>query len=176
MDGKPQTASDQTASDQTAADPPAVDQSATQAVTGGAEPTVPRSGWRGVLGVILKKRGALVLVAIALVFVSSSIPFEKPLGVQQYDKIFHLIEYMVLGFLLFNLITQGFKEFTPVLLVLGFLILITIGVLDELYQFFIPGRTPDRNDLLFSSMGSSLALLSTIILGWVRSGFSRRSE
>lgn len=123
-------------------------------------------GLGGVFMAVLTRRKTLAAVAVLAVFVFSSIPFDHRLGFHRFDKEFHLMEYLVVGLLLFNLLTKGFREVTVVALLSGFAFLAVIGVIDEFYQYWIPGRTPDRSDFFFSALGAALAAAITGAMGF----------
>ena len=123
-----------------------------------------------------KWRWSLAIAAIVAVFAVSSIPFNRhPAPVHGLDKVFHLIEFLVVGLLLLNLITQGFRRFHWIWLGLAAVILLGLAGLDELYQFWIPGRRPDRVDLLFSALGAALAVLITLVIRKARPLLSREN-
>lgn len=109
-----------------------------------------------------KWRWTLAIAAVVSVFALSSIPIDRWPPVHGLDKAFHLIEFLVVGLVVLNLLTQGFRRFHWARLSLAALILLGIAGLDELYQFWIPGRRPDRLDLLYSSLGAGLAILVSL--------------
>lgn len=125
-------------------------------------------GLGGMIKSLLNRRKTLVVLALLAVFGSSSIPFEHPLEFHRFDKEFHLIEYLVVGLALFNLITKGFRQVSALGLVLGYLFLAFIGAIDEFYQYWIPGRSPDRSDFFYSALGAALSLAITAMIGfWI---------
>jgi VanZ family protein len=72
------------------------------------------------------------------------------LGIAFSDKLAHVAEYAVLGFLLA-------KSFSSLPLAARFCVVIGLGVLcgglDELHQHLIPGRQPDWYDFFADSAG-----------------------
>ncbi len=133
-----------------------------------------RQGLGGMFKAVINRRKILVLIALLAVFGSSSIPFEHPLRFHRFDKAFHLIEYLAVGLVLFNLITKGFRQVSWIGLALGYVCLAAIGVMDEFYQYWIPGRTPDRTDFFYSALGAALALAITAITGFLISRNGRK--
>lgn len=142
----------------------------------GADADVHRLGLGGMIRAVINRRKTLVAVAVLAVFGFSSIPFEHQLGLHRFDKVFHLVEYLAVGLVLFNLITRGFRQVSWIGLALGYLCLATIGAIDEFYQYWIPGRTPDRTDFFYSAMGAALALAITAITGFLISRNGRKQD
>ena len=69
----------------------------------------------------------------------------------QYDKIIHLLEYFVLGYLLINAI-----KIKPILTKewnLAILFLIFFPFLDEYMQYYSPNRIPDIYDAIYDIIG-----------------------
>ncbi len=99
----------------------------------------------------------------ALIFALSSFPLdvEELRPVFEYDKLLHLVEYYILGYLLM----RAFKT-SPVPTLTGKAVLATIlvgtvyGASDEIHQYFVPGRNCDLFDFLFDAAGVSLAAVS----------------
>ena len=102
---------------------------------------------------LLTGHGPSVAYAL-LIFILSSLPSLKSpdIGISFQDKIYHVLEYAVLGFLL----QRGFEN--P-----GgsawkrFLLISAIGVgyaaSDEIHQWFVPGRECDFLDFLADAAG-----------------------
>ncbi|MCL6267665.1 VanZ family protein [Flagellimonas myxillae] len=82
----------------------------------------------------------------------------------------HLIEFSVLAVFVHNALTEraanGKKVPWP--FILTFIITFLIGILDEGLQRFLPNRTFDIEDILFDGMAIIAALITKLILGWVR--------
>jgi VanZ family protein len=83
------------------------------------------------------------------------------------DKTIHIIEYGIYGFLLtygvFN-IAKDFKIPVLQVLILG----IITGFVDEVHQYFVPGRSCDVFDLLADSIGLVSGLFIFLLLHAVR--------
>ena len=73
-------------------------------------------------------------------------------GPDNYDLLFHFVEYSILGFLLFQSInTDEFFTISPLYgsVVIG----IFFAISDEFHQSFVPGRHMSLVDMLFDSVG-----------------------
>ncbi len=90
---------------------------------------------------------------VGLVFGMSSIPDLKPPapGVPGVDKLFHTGEYAVLGWLWGRARGRAGAG-----LVRGALLGLGVGVADELYQGYVPGREVDLFDVAADVVGAAL--------------------
>ena len=87
---------------------------------------------------------------------SSDLP---KIDVPYADKIFHVVEYFVLGVLLIRAFDKtGFKVGLAKLTVLAIIISLCYGVLDELYQRSIPDRVCDLFDFIADSAGAIIGI------------------
>lgn len=101
----------------------------------------------------------LLIAYLALIIIVSSIPgknFPKS-PLLSYDKLLHLFEYSVVGFLAINTLTQQRIK----LILLTLLACAGFAALDELWQSMIPGRNADIMDFLADNIGV-----------WIGAGFS----
>ena len=113
---------------------------------------------------ILQHRVMLVVLVTGMVFGLSSIPFRTASPTWRWDKTLHILEYLGVGFIYLNFITQGFRHLGPAK-VAGYLgVLVVVAALDENYQRFIPGRASNFRDFLASVIGGILAL---ILAAWL---------
>lgn len=101
-----------------------------------------------------------VILYACLIFIGSSIPGTKiETGPPGFDKILHLIEYLILSALLYNAIASGRvrgrteRDRNRILLV-SFLISALYGVSDEIHQLFVPNRFFELFDILVDMVGS----------------------
>jgi len=107
-----------------------------------------------------RNRRSLLLVAgyVLLIFIVSSIPSLTAPGPDfvSKDKIAHLIEYSVLGALLFKGI--GWSASRSRTATFGFIIAVgaSIGGLDEIYQSYVPGRVMSIYDWSADTLGAAL--------------------
>ena len=88
--------------------------------------------------------------------VSSTPASDLPaISIPQGDKLFHLVQYFVLGILLIRAFDySNFNVSLAKIVFLAIIIAICIGVLDELHQRFVPGRSCDIFDFLVDCVGS----------------------
>jgi VanZ family protein len=92
---------------------------------------------------------------------SSSLDIEELRPVFEYDKLLHLVEYYILGYLLMRVFTTS-----PVSLLAENAVLATIlvgilyGASDEIHQYFVPGRDCSLLDFLFDAAGATLAAVT----------------
>jgi VanZ family protein len=96
-----------------------------------------------------------VFVYAALIFYLSS----RPALSVSHDKILHMLEYGILGFLLASALTRQFdlKRFHLVIWVV--LIGTLFGVSDEIHQYFVPGRNCSAADATADFLGSLLGVI-----------------
>jgi len=91
----------------------------------------------------------------ALIWYVSSKPVYLP--IEGSDKLIHTIEYAVLGFLLafgFELNTNKITRVT----ILCFIIGVLLGVMDEVHQYFVPGRSADIYDAAVDALGVAVGI------------------
>lgn len=105
-----------------------------------------------------------VLLWMSLIYYSSSIPGEDmpKIDIPNIDKLFHFVEYFILGALLVRAFANSSdKANFKLILLLSILIASVYGILDEFHQRFISGRSPEIFDIFSDIIGSlSGALLS----------------
>lgn len=102
---------------------------------------------------------------MGLIYYSSSIPAEDipKFDIPGIDKLFHLVEYFILGILLVRAFANSYdKASFKLILLLSVLIASIFGVLDELHQRFVPGRSPEIFDIFSDIIGSFLGALLSI--------------
>jgi VanZ family protein len=111
------------------------------------------------------------MVWAAAIFIQSSfseIPAPE-LGFDWQDKIYHAIEYAILGFLchrafFFQKNQWVKKHASGFAWVLGSLYAIS----DEIHQYFVPGRSADIGDALADVAGISIILLLLGLIRWIK--------
>jgi len=105
-----------------------------------------------------------VVAYVALIFALSSIPnLAPPTSMTNADKLAHLTEYGILGWLLVRALGTRFPS-RPVLAILGsFLIGATIAATDEIYQGTV-GRHRDPRDWAADATGVLVASLIWLLL------------
>ena len=97
-----------------------------------------------------------------IIFYVSGLPsLGMPLPIPFIDKLVHLVEYSILGFL-FSRALKGTTLLTNKnILVSCTIFCILFGLSDELHQMFVPGRDATLGDALADSIGG---LLGGIVL------------
>lgn len=106
---------------------------------------------------------ALTVAWMALIFfLSSRSDVPAPDLLWQQDKVFHLFLFGVLGLLLaFSFTPPAVATWRRVLLVTA--LVTAYGIMDEMHQFFVPGRDASIWDVLADVFGGFLA---ATILFW----------
>jgi len=99
----------------------------------------------------------------ALIFSLSSfsMDIEELEPVFRFDKLLHLVEYYILGYLLMRAFTTSdvpFLAANPA--VAAILVGCAYGLSDEIHQAFVPGRDASLMDFLFNAAGIALAALT----------------
>lgn len=105
----------------------------------------------------------VILYAAAIFYLSSQpYPLEELLGRKQPSIVsltLHLVEYSILGFLLFVAFRSNEKTRKR-----AFLLAVIVGMLygttDEIHQLFVPNRSSSIWDFLADSIGSILGAFS----------------
>ena len=99
----------------------------------------------------------LVIIFFLTIILGSSIPGKSISNFYIFskDKLLHIIEYFLLGFLLFNSLI-GKTQFPGLLcLFLG----VVFAVMDEIYQSTVFGRFPSSFDVIADFIGLTLSIL-----------------
>ncbi len=116
------------------------------------------------------------LLWAAVIFAVSSIPdLSAPeLGIKFGDKIIHFFEYFILGFLTAYAVSKQTERIWMVFIISA-AVSGVYGILDEIHQLFVPGRSTEGFDMLADVLGSILA--AAIYVWWMekRSSGSRRA-
>ena len=94
-----------------------------------------------------------------ILFAATTLPAQAVPKTGISDKIEHLLGYFCLTFLLSNLLYfQNKKEKIKKFPITAALIIVAFyGVVDELHQYFIPGRFCDINDWIVDVIGAVIA-------------------
>jgi VanZ family protein len=89
---------------------------------------------------------------------SSSLDIEELRPVFDYDKLLHLVEYYILGYLLMRVFTTSPVPSLADKAILATILVGTVyGASDELHQYFVPGRDCSLMDFLLDAAGATLA-------------------
>ena len=119
-----------------------------------------------------EKIGSWVLVAFfcLVIFFLSSIPGSSLFLPGRFDKLYHLVEYSVLGALLFLAARTSFGLGGAKAVMVAFAFSLLYGISDEWHQSFVPGRFASLGDVAADGLGGLLgALLAPRLLGGCRS-------
>ena len=107
-----------------------------------------------------------VMAYVTVILWLSSQPYlQPPLHFRNSDKVAHILEYSVLGFLL----ARAWRSTMRIRFALGAAMIalamgIAIGAGDEFYQSFVPGRDSSVFDLLADSIGLALAQIAYLLI------------
>jgi VanZ family protein len=85
------------------------------------------------------------------------LPSNSTLEFNNIDYFFHLIEYTVLGFLLYRSFDED-ESFSISPIIGSIIIGIIFAITDELHQAFVPGRNMSFADLCFNFIGVNIGL------------------
>jgi VanZ family protein len=100
-----------------------------------------------------------VLLQMVVIFIASSIPDLRNLPGGISDKSGHGLGYGILGAVLLRALAGGRLNGVTWGRAAAALILASLyGVSDEFHQSFVPGRTPDRMDVLADTIGAAVAI------------------
>ncbi|MCL2231627.1 MAG: VanZ family protein [Treponema sp.] len=105
------------------------------------------------------------LIAGTLWFLSSQSTLPQPPGPLGWDKLQHLLAYGTLAFAIGLWITPVFWKQRPIAaLLLTAAIGSAYGVIDEIHQYFVPGRHSDIWDWVANTLGSILGALAILLI------------
>ncbi len=107
-----------------------------------------------------------LIVYWIVLFTATSIPEESVPSFGVGDKVNHFSAYFILSILLY--LTLSFQEKSVFVrsnaVLLTALIILLYGVLDELHQMFIPGRSAELLDWLADAVGAICGILVISLL------------
>jgi len=105
------------------------------------------------------------LIAGTLWFLSSQSTLPQPPGPLGWDKLQHLLAYGALSFAIGLWISPAFwKRRSLFTLLLTTLIGSAYGAIDEIHQYFVPGRHSNVWDWVANTLGSFLGALTIMIV------------
>src|SRR3989304_9832899 len=102
---------------------------------------------------------ALVALFCLVIFFISSIPGSSIPLPGRFDKLYHLVEYGVLGFLVFLAARTGFGLGAARAVMIAFAFSLLYGISDEWHQSFVPGRFASLGDVAADGLGGLLGAL-----------------
>ncbi|OGX00451.1 MAG: hypothetical protein A3I73_02425 [Omnitrophica bacterium RIFCSPLOWO2_02_FULL_45_16] len=100
-----------------------------------------------------------VVIWMAFIFLFSSIKSEDipEFNVPNIDKLFHSMEYFILGALLFKALSNSIANPNLIYILSASILIASLyGATDEFHQRFISGRSCDFFDLLTDVIGSAI--------------------
>lgn len=99
-------------------------------------------------------------VYAGLIFYFSSIPKPlPPIHIPQFDKLMHIVEYSVFGYLAARALKNSAKKaFFENFKILAVLISVLYGISDEFHQMFISERNVSVFDVMADAVGGALGV------------------
>ena len=103
-----------------------------------------------------------ILIAVFIFYFSSLVLEEVAVGVKSWMSIvYHISVFFFFSLFLFISLIKGKKN--SKLFLFGILILLSYGIIDEIHQFFVPGRFCTVIDVFFDLIGISFAFMIYLI-------------
>ncbi|MDJ0762546.1 MAG: VanZ family protein [Myxococcota bacterium] len=92
-------------------------------------------------------------------------PALEDLGFSVWDKAAHVVAYIPIGLLIVLGLARlkrgmGLGQ----MLCLGLFAVLTLGVLDELHQYFVPGRFSSLGDVIADGIGGIIGMLAAMLI------------
>jgi VanZ family protein len=101
------------------------------------------------------------VVAAGIWYLSSQSILPKPKGILGFDKFQHLLAYFVLSAAIALWFSrERWRRPGPRLAVLTATLGSLYGIIDEVHQYFVPGRDCNVWDWLFDTLGAILAVVA----------------
>jgi VanZ family protein len=95
---------------------------------------------------------SITIAITIIIFILSSITFGESAGTTNINSmLYHLFAFFFLGFFLLISLLKG-KNNYPLFLI-GILLASSYGILDEIHQFFVPGRFCSIFDICLDTTG-----------------------
>lgn len=96
-----------------------------------------------------------VILYSGIIFWISGLPsLQEPTGLAYFDKIWHVLEYVPLGFLFARAVAKGKSAGSGrQFLMWTALFVLVYGISDEIHQLFVVGRYADLADVLADFVG-----------------------
>jgi VanZ family protein len=118
-----------------------------------------------------------VVVLMAGIFTASAIPDIKDLPGGVSDKTGHLWAYAALGAALLRALAGGLlMPATPARSTAAVVAATSYGIALELYQWFVPGRSADRLDVVADAIGAVFGVVLFVVLRLVLLSLVRRRQ
>ncbi len=98
----------------------------------------------------------ITIIIAVIIFWLSSLTFGEGYGTTNINSIFyHVFAFFFLGFFLLISLLKGRNN--HLLFLAGILLVISYGILDEIHQFFVPGRYCSVFDVFLDTTGIMFA-------------------
>jgi len=114
------------------------------------------------------------IVWAVVIFILSSVPSSAmpKMDILSHDKLIHGTIFFIFGVFVYRALDPGNASqlFSWKRALVSFAIVAGYGILDELHQHFVPGRTPDIYDALADAVGGLIACVA--MFGYLRMRFS----
>lgn len=107
--------------------------------------------------------GITILTAVFIFYMSSKVfEISSVVVVSWLSIVYHISVFAFLNFFLFISSLRGEKKYS--VFFLGFSLAVLYGILDELHQFFVPGRTCTIVDVGYDSFGILISSMFYLVL------------
>jgi VanZ family protein len=117
------------------------------------------------------------LVMVAIWFLSSQSTLPQPKGIFGVDKIQHFIAYFVLAVVVGLWFSpERWQKWAWKPFFISVAIAALYGIIDEVHQYFVPGRESDVWDWLADSIGAVLGSLAILLLFRARAHKAGRAD
>ncbi len=102
---------------------------------------------------------------LTIFFLSSQSSLPQQPEFIHFDKICHLIEFGILGYLSYRaFVHSNLTVLKKNALLLAIIFTILFGISDEFHQFFVPLRQPDVYDIMADSFGTIIGTFSALLI------------
>ena len=82
-------------------------------------------------------------------------------GIPSADKLLHVIEYSMLGFLMARaFFSPDTKRSQAILFMISFILSVLFAFSDEIHQYFVPDRTASLTDVMADGAGALIGTIS----------------
>ena len=104
------------------------------------------------------------IIYCLVIFLISSTPLSIGTKVPNIDKLYHVIEYFILSYLLWRAFVH-MQHHLCVRYAAWYAVSLSIlyGFLDEIHQYFVPKRVASIADVFFDAVGAAFAILCITI-------------
>jgi len=96
-----------------------------------------------------------------VIFILSSIPQPAPaVEIPHLDKLLHVFEYAILGFLLIRALRNSDFQLTKIACqILAITFTAIYGIIDEIHQYYVPSRAACIYDVFFDTIGACVGVV-----------------